>query len=154
MEKKKFNALAAFQNSHWMDAKMKQQFILLNDAIRHNAIVAINALLVGPDVAPMVVEIKPLTRTIDQNSKLWACLADVSKQVVWHGRKLSSEEWKHVFTASLKKQEVVVGIDGGFVVLGQSTSNMSKNELADLIMLIYAFGAEHGVMFGENAIGR
>lgn len=128
---------------------MKQQFILRNDAIRHNAMAAINALLIGPDVAPMVVEIKPLTRTIDQNSKLWACLADVSKSVVWHGRRLSSEEWKHVFTASLKKQEVVVGIDGGFVVLGQSTSDMSKKELSDLIELIHAFGAEHFVTFNN-----
>lgn len=129
---------------------MKQQFILRNDDIRHNAKAAIDALLVGPDVAPMVVEIKPLTRTIDQNSKLWACLADVSKQVVWHGRKLSSEEWKHVFTASLKRQDVVVGIDGGFVVLGQSTSDMSRRALNELIELIYAFGAEHRVIFGAS----
>lgn len=127
---------------------MKQQFIILNEQIRFNAVSAINQLKVGPEIAPMVVEIKPLTRTIDQNSKLWACLADVSKQVVWHGRKLTSEEWKHVFSASLKRQDVVIGLDGGFVVLGQSTSSMSKKELCDLIELIHAFGSEHGVIFG------
>ena len=74
-------------------------------------------------------------------------LADVSKQVDWHGRKLSPEDWKHVFSASLKKQDSVPGIDSGFVVLGQSTSKMTKAEMSDLQTLIEAFGAQQGVRF-------
>ena len=95
----------------------------------------------------MVIEIKPETRTLAQNSRLWAMLTDVSKQVDWYGRKLSQEEWKHVFTASLSKQDVVPGIDGGFVVLGKSTSKMTKPEMAELQELIEAFGAQQGVRF-------
>ena len=92
---------------------------------------------------------RPETRSLEQNSRLWALLADVSSQVVWHGRKLSSESWKCVFTASLKKQDVVPGLDGDFVVLGQSTSKMTKAEMSDLQTLIEAFGAQHGVIFIE-----
>jgi hypothetical protein len=95
----------------------------------------------------MVVEIKPETRTLAQNARLWAMLTDVSKQVDWYGRKLSQEEWKHVFTASLAKQDVVPGIDGGFVVLGKSTSKMTKPEMSELQQLIEAFGAQQGVRF-------
>lgn len=95
----------------------------------------------------MVVEIKPETRTLAQNARLWAMLTDVSKQVNWYGRKLSQEEWKHVFTASLSKQDVVPGIDGGFVVLGKSTSKMTKPEMSELQQLIEAFGAQQGVRF-------
>jgi hypothetical protein len=95
----------------------------------------------------VVVEIKPETRTLAQNARLWAMLTDVSKQVDWYGRKLSQEEWKHVFTASLSKQDVVPGIDGGFVVLGKSTSKMTKPEMSELQQLIEAFGAQHGVRF-------
>ena len=95
----------------------------------------------------VVVEIKPETRTLAQNSRLWAMLTDVAKQVNWYGRKLSEEEWKHVFTASLAKQDVVPGIDGGFVVLGKSTSKMTKPEMSELQQLIEAFGAQHGVRF-------
>jgi hypothetical protein len=95
----------------------------------------------------MVVEIKPETRTLAQNARLWAMLTDVSKQVDWYGRKLSQEEWKHVFTASLSKQDVVPGIDGGFVVLGKSTSKMTKPEMSELQQLIEAFGAQQGVRF-------
>jgi len=95
----------------------------------------------------MVVEIKPETRTLAQNARLWAMLTDVAKQVNWYGRKLTTEEWKHVFTASLSKQDVVPGIDGGFVVLGKSTSKMTKPEMSELQQLIEAFGAQQGVRF-------
>lgn len=97
-----------------------------------------------------IVEIKPATRTLEQNARLWAMLTDVSQQVDWYGRKLTQEEWKHVFTASLKRQDVVPGLDGGFVALGQSTSKMTKRELGDLMELISAFGAQHGVVFHDE----
>ena len=77
-------------------------------------------------------------------------LADVSQQVVWHGRKLTDEEWKHVFTAALKKQDAVPGLDGGFVILGQSTSKMTKSEMGDLQTLIEAFGAERDVIWSAS----
>jgi hypothetical protein len=45
---------------------------------------------------------------------------------------------------------VVPGIDAGsFVPLGMRTSQMTKQELAELIELIYAFGAEQNVKFRE-----
>jgi len=103
-----------------------------------------NALMAGHK---MVLEIKPSTRSLEQNSRLWAMLTEISRQVDWYGRKLTPEEWKHVFTASLKKQDVVPGLDGGFVVLGMSTSKMTRAEMSDLQTLMEAFGAERGVRF-------
>ena len=95
-----------------------------------------------------MVEIKPLTRTLEQNAKLWAMLTEVSAQVNWHGQKLSPEDWKHVFSAALSQQRVVPNIDNsGFVVLGQSTSKMSVRQMVDMIELIHAFGAQHDVEF-------
>lgn len=91
------------------------------------------------------------TRNLEQNAKLWALLGEVSEQVDWYGQKLTSEEWKDVFSASLKQQKVVPGLDGGFVVCGQRTSKMSKREFSDLIELITAFAAERGVNFDERA---
>lgn len=96
------------------------------------------------------VTVKPATRSLEQNSRMWACLGDIAAQVVWHGKKLTAEDWKSVFTAALKKMDVVPNIDGtGFVALGQSTSRMTKRELSDLMDLIGAFGAEHGVNWTE-----
>lgn len=95
----------------------------------------------------LTVEIKPETRSNEQNRRLWAMLTEVSRQVDWHGQKLSAEDWKHIFSSAMKKQRAVPGIDGGFVVLGQSTSKMTKSEMSEMQELIAAFGAEHGVNF-------
>lgn len=90
-------------------------------------------------------------RSLEQNALLWPLLTDVSAQVVWYGEKLTKDEWKDVFTASLKKQRVVPGIDGGFVVCGQRTSTMSVADFSELIELINAFGAQQGVRFSAEA---
>ena len=95
----------------------------------------------------LTLEIRPEKRSDAQNRRLWAMLADISAQVDWYGHKLTSEEWKDVFSASLKRTKVVPGLDGGFVVCGQSTSKMTKAEMCELQELITAFGAERGVKF-------
>lgn len=124
---------------------MKRVYILNHAEARRRAIQAIQDAQDG-----FAVTISEPTRSLDQNARLWASLSDVSQQVEWYGKKLSPEDWKNVFTASLKKMEVVPNLDGtGFVALGQSTSRMSKRELSDLLELVYAFGAEKGVVFGD-----
>jgi ABC-type branched-subunit amino acid transport system ATPase component len=44
---------------------------------------------------------------------------------------------------------MVPGVDGGMVFLGEPTSGMSKKEMSDLIELVCAFGAEHGVEWSD-----
>lgn len=96
----------------------------------------------------MVVEVRPETRSSEQNRRLWAMLGEIAAQVDWYGKKLSPEDWKHVFTASLRKLDVVPNLDGtGFVALGMSTSKMTVREMAEMQELMEAFGAERGVRF-------
>jgi len=101
---------------------------------------------------PVVVTLGREKRSLSQNAKMWPMLTDVSKQVDWYGEKLSPDEWKCVVTAGLLKQRAVPGIEGGFVVLGQSTSKMPKTEFSQLIEIIYAFGAEQNVQWSEPAM--
>ena len=127
-------------------AGMKQTYIMAHDIARQRAIEAVRTAPEG-----YAVTVSPPTRTSDQNARLWASLNDVSKQVVWHGRKLDSESWKHIFSSSLKKMDVVPNIENtGFVALGLSTSRMSKAELSDLLTLVYAFGADRDVVWTEQ----
>lgn len=88
-------------------------------------------------------------RTLPQNARMWVMLSEVSRQVQWYGEKLDPADWKELFSASLKKQRAVPGLEGGFVVLGARTSEMDKEELSDLMELIGAFGAERGVQFKD-----
>ena len=97
----------------------------------------------------MVLELKPVTRSLEQNAKMWACLTDISKQVNWYGNTLSPDDWKHVLSASLRKQRAVPGIDGGFVVVGLQTSQMTIAEMSEMIELAHAFGADKGVLFHD-----
>jgi hypothetical protein len=89
-----------------------------------------------------VVQISDMTRSLEQNALLWPLLECLEKQVDWYGQKLTKYEWKDVMTAGLKKSKVVPGIDGGVVICGQSTSQMTKKYFSELIELIYAFGSQ------------
>lgn len=91
-------------------------------------------------------------RTNDQNRLLWAVLTDVSNHVIWHGQKLTPDEWKHILSAAWKGQKVLPGIDGSLVVFGQSTSKLNKADFSDLIEVIYAFGAEQGVRWTDESM--
>jgi len=129
----------------WIFADMsKRMFNLVHDAARANALECIRSAPAG-----YCVTVAEPTRNLEQNARLWASLGQIAKQVVWHGRKLDADSWKHIFSSSLKKQEVVPNLDGtGFVVMGVQTSKMSKADFSELIELINAFAAEHNVDFG------
>ena len=120
------------------------RFVLANEVVRARAIDAVKQAPTGYQV-----RITEPKRTLDQNAAMWAALGELSAQIDWHGQRLTPENWKDVCTAALKRQQVVPGIDGGFVVLGTSTRRMVKSEMSELIDFIYAFGAQHGVKFME-----
>ncbi|SEI98532.1 NinB protein [Azotobacter beijerinckii] len=97
--------------------------------------------------AGMVWSLREEARTDAQNRRMWAMLRDISHQVDWYGQKLSDEDWKHIFSASVEKQRAVPGLDGGFVVLGVSTRRQSKKWFSDMFEVMEAFAAEHQVKF-------
>jgi hypothetical protein len=94
-------------------------------------------------------------RSLPQNDRMWAMLTDIATQLPWHGIKLTPDDWKLIFLDALKRElRMVPNIDGsGFVNLGRSSSDLSKAEMTDLIELIAAFGANHGVVFHDPEIG-
>lgn len=98
------------------------------------------------------VDFKAPRRSLDQNALLWARLTTIAQSVEWYGAKLSADDWKDIFSASLRKSRVVPGIDAGtFVVLGMRTSDMTKDEFSMLLDLIDAFAAERGIVLEDAA---
>lgn len=125
---------------------MKRIYILSHPQARQRAVEAIKDAPEG-----YTVTLAEPRRSTDQNSRMWALLTDISDQVIWHGKRLTPEDWKMVFTASLRRLEVVPNLDStGFVALGLSTSKMCKRELSDLMTLIEAFGAERDVQWTDE----
>jgi len=93
-------------------------------------------------------------RTTDQNSRMWAMLTDISRQVEWHGQKYSTDDWKILFIEALGHELRMAPslFDSGYVNLGRSSSRLSKAEMSDLIELMFKFGATHGVEFNEPEV--
>jgi len=96
-------------------------------------------------------------RSDDQNRKMWAMLRDIAGQqrVMINGEMTwaDAEDWKDVFTAALRREtRMAQGVDGGVVMLGMRTSKMRKQELRDLIELIYAYGEEWEVQWSEPGV--
>lgn len=99
-----------------------------------------------------VVTIKDPTRTNLQNARLHALVAEVSKQLKWHGMTLDVEDWKKFFMASLNSEMRLVPNEAGtgFVDLGRRTRNLTIGEMTDLMTVVEAFGARHGVTFNDQ----
>ena len=119
---------------------------ILGPKTRHDALTLVQKAPIGTRV-----ELKAAKRTLDQNSRMWAMLTEVATQLRWHGQRLTTDDWKLVFLDGLKRElRIVPNLDGtGFVNLGRSSSDLSKEEMGQLMDLIEAFGAEHGVVFAD-----
>lgn len=114
------------------------------------------ALSVGYPVEVIVRPVKS-RRSLAMNAKMWACLADISKQVDWPingiAQKLDSEDWKALITAAAKNEiRIASGISGGVVMLGVSTRKMTVSEMSDVIEQTLAFGSERGVVWSDRAM--
>jgi hypothetical protein len=111
-------------------------------------------LMAGSQVA---IEVRGVTRSLEQSRLMWSAAGDLSRQVKWFGKNLTPEGWVRFITAHLNGQELVPNMDGsGFVSLekGKSTSTMTVKELTAVIELMHAFGAEQGVKWSPTSLGK
>lgn len=105
----------------------------------------------------LVLEVRPETRSLEQNQIMWSCLKDLSDQVTWFGKKLTKDGWKCFVTGHLDGQDLVPNMDGtGFISIqrGRSTSQMTIKEMIAVIELCHAFGADKGVKWSPTSLGR
>jgi hypothetical protein len=91
-------------------------------------------------------------RSLEQNSKMWAMLTEVSNQIEHCGRHYSPDQWKAIFMHAWGQQvEFLPSLDGRtFVPYGHSSSKLSKREMAELFELIIAEGTQRGVKFADD----
>jgi hypothetical protein len=101
----------------------------------------------------MVVDVRPETRSLEQNALLHAALSDIASQLEWHGKKLNIEVWKRLCVASWLRErkespDLIPALDGnGFDVIYEKTSKLSTTQCSDLVEWCFAFGVENGVKF-------
>lgn len=98
------------------------------------------------------VTIEPITRSMEQNAKLHAMLADIAMQKTWNDKKLNVEQWKMLFVSGHRlatdgNAEMAIGLEGEVVNLRESTAKMSVSRCASLIEYIQAWAAMNDVRF-------
>jgi len=98
------------------------------------------------------VEVKASKRTLPQNNLMWSMLTDIAQQVPWHGVRLRPDDYKYLFLDALKRERrMMPNLEGdGFVDLGRSSSDLSKEEMSDMVALIQMFAAKHGVKLHDD----
>jgi hypothetical protein len=99
--------------------------------------------------------IRPPSRTGEQNSKFWAMLSDVSRAKP-EGRELTPDVWKALFLHSLDHaQRFEMALDGkGMVPVGFRSSRLTKEQMGDLLTVIEEYAARHGIEFSDGSRDR
>jgi hypothetical protein len=97
------------------------------------------------------VEFKGPQRSIEQNSRMWAMLTDVATQKTLAERKFSTDQWKAIFMHALGREIMFLPTldNSTFIPWGQSSSDLSTEEMSDLIESMFAWGAENGVVWSD-----
>lgn len=97
------------------------------------------------------IDFKGPKRTLPQNDRFWAMLSDVATQKEHAGRKYTPDQWKILFMHACGREvQFIPSLDNAtFIPWGQSSSDLSKAEMTELIEFIHAWGAEHGVLFHD-----
>jgi len=98
------------------------------------------------------VEFKQPKRSLDQNSLFWSLLTQVAVQKEHSGRRYTPDQWKILFLHAIGREvQFIPSLDGStFIPWGQSSSDLSKEEMTALIEFIFAWGAQNGVRFREQ----
>lgn len=99
------------------------------------------------DAAPdrAIVQIKPETRSNEQNNLLWALLSTVSRAKP-DGRQHTPDIWKSLFMSACGHAvQFETGLDGQPFPIGFRSSRMTKDQMTDLIEFILHYCAEKGI---------
>lgn len=83
--------------------------------------------------------------TAKQRRMLNAVCGDLANQIIWFGRRMDKDSWRHFITAVILKQPMVPGLDmgdgeRGFVVLQRSSKDLTKANAAEAITALIVLG--------------
>lgn len=117
---------------------------------------ALKAILTAPD--GYVATVKPPNRSLDQNARLHALLADISasKVEVCGEAARSVDDLKTIFVSAWmieteRSSDMVRGLHDEPVQLRRSTTTFSKAEMSELIEMVTAWAVQHGIRVRDVA---
>jgi hypothetical protein len=125
---------------------MRQNFILSHRLARANALKAVQEAPEG-----YAVEVKPRSRSLEQNALLHTLIQLIAKKVVWAGSYREIDTWKRLLTAAWLRArgdpiQMLPSIDGyGVDIVFRKTSDLTVNEMTELLEYVQAWAIEQGI---------
>jgi len=98
------------------------------------------------------IEFKGAKRTLPQNDRMWAMLTDIATQKEHCGRRYTPDQWKAIFMQACGREvQFIPNLQGdGVIPWGLNSSDLSKEEMSDLLMLMEVWGRQNGVVFHDK----
>ena len=100
----------------------------------------------------LTMEIKPASKSREQEEKYHAMINDIAKQAQHLGAKWSAEDWKRLLVDQYLREtddiqsKIVPNLDGsGIVQLGLQTRNFTKDQASEFIEWLYSWSANNGI---------
>ena len=85
--------------------------------------------------------------TEKQRNILNAACGDLAEQIVWHGNRMSKDDWRHFIAGTVLGWRMMPGYDRGegapgFIMLGGSSLDLKKAQCIDAITMAFHIGDE------------
>lgn len=98
------------------------------------------------------VEFKSPRRTLPQNDRFYWMLTQIASQVTHCGRKYDTGTWKALLMHAWGREvRFIPSLDeAGVIPIAYSSSDLSKEEMTDLLTFMESWGEQNGVVFGDH----
>jgi len=104
----------------------------------------------------LTLEIKPASKTREQEEKYHAIIGEIAKQAQHMGSKWDAESWKRLLVWQYCKEKqidaakIIPSLDmTGVVQLGQQTRKFTKEQASEFVEFLLAWAANNGVTLSE-----
>jgi hypothetical protein len=106
----------------------------------------------------LTLEIKPASKSRDQEEKYHAIIGDIAKQAQHMGAKWSADDWKrllvdqYVKDQGLNGSKIIPSLDGsGIVQLGFQTRKFTKEQASEFVAFLICWCDQNGISLNDDS---
>ena len=106
----------------------------------------------------LTLEIKPASKSRDQEEKYHAIIGDIAKQAQHMGAKWSAEDWKRMLVWQYCKDnqldfgKIVPSLDmTGIVQLGMQTRKFTKEQASEFVAFLICWCDQNGIQLNDDS---
>ena len=106
----------------------------------------------------LTLEIKPASKSRDQEEKYHAIIGDIAKQAQHMGAKWSAEDWKRLLVqefcrqSGLESGQIIPNLAGdGIVQLGRQTRKFTKEQASEFVAFLICWCDQNGIELNDDS---